>query len=320
MTDNSQYSKQVKISEIKEFFQLEQVTGNEESLKRWVVIPDVYRPGFELCGYFQPTDPRRIIIIGKKEIEFISNLSEADQRERFQPITDGLTPMIIVTHYNEVPPILKEVASAKNFPIFRSPSATYRFVVDLITYLDEKLAPEETVSGDLVVVYGKGVLLMGESGQGKSETALELIKDGQVLVSDDRVDLQKIHNQLVGHAPDILRGMLEIRGIGIIDVERMFGANKIANDADVDIVIKLVPFSQNEEYERIGDEMTGSITIMGIKVPMMEIPVSPGRSTKDLVETAVTNYILKEEGYNSTATFKKRLYTMLEKENRENKK
>lgn len=181
-----------------------------------------------------------------------------------------------------------------------------------------KLAPEETLSGDLIVVYGKGVLITGESGMGKSEIAMELVRDGQVFVADDRVDVQKIHNSLYGHAPELLRGMLEIRGIGIIDVERMFGANRLAKRHHIDLVINLVRYDASEEYERIGDEMTSFTRIMGVSIPAMSLPVSPGRSMCALIETAVSNFILKQEGYNSTEEFKERLHTELMKKSRDN--
>ncbi len=315
MVDNDE--KKVMIQEIVDFFGLEQLTGNADALNRWVVIPDVNRPGFELSGYFKPTEPRRVVIIGNKEIEYISHLGEQEQRERFSSITDGLTPMIIITKNNEIPPILKAVAIERNFPIFRTGSDTYRMMVDLITFLDEKLAPEETLSGDLIVVYGKGVLITGESGMGKSEIAMELVRDGQVFVADDRVDVQKIHNSLYGHAPELLRGMLEIRGIGIIDVERMFGANRLAKRHHIDLVINLVRYDASEEYERIGDEMTSFTRIMGVSIPAMSLPVSPGRSMCALIETAVSNFILKEEGYNSTEEFKERLHAELMKKSRD---
>ena len=315
MADTDQ--NKVMIQEIVNFFGLEQLTGNEQSLNRWVVIPDVNRPGFELSGYFKPTEPRRVVIIGNKEIEYIGHLSEEEQRARFPSITDGLTPMMIITKNNEIPPILKEVAIERNFPIFRTSYDTYRIMVDLITFLDERLAPEETLSGDLLVVYGKGVLLTGESGMGKSEIAMELVRDGQVLVADDRVDVQKIHNNLYGHAPELLRGMLEIRGIGIIDVERMFGANKLVGRHRIDLVINLVRYDASEEYERIGDEMTSFTRIMGVSIPAMVLPVSPGRSMCALIETAVTNFILKKEGYNSTEEFKERLHSEILRKNRE---
>ncbi len=316
MVDNDE--KKVMIQEIVDFFGLEQLTGNADALNRWVVIPDVNRPGFELSGYFKPTEPRRVVIIGNKEVEYISHLGEQEQRERFDSITDGLTPMIIITKNNEIPPILKEVAIERNFPIFRTGSDTYRMMVDLITFLDEKLAPEETLSGDLIVVYGKGVLITGESGMGKSEIAMELVRDGQVFVADDRVDVQKIHNSLYGHAPELLRGMLEIRGIGIIDVERMFGANRLAKRHHIDLVINLVRYDASEEYERIGDEMTSFTRIMGVSIPAMSLPVSPGRSMCALIETAVSNFILKQEGYNSTEEFKERLHAELMKKSRDN--
>ena len=310
--------KKVMIQEIVDFFGLEQLTGNAESLNRWVVIPDVNRPGFELSGYFKPTEPRRVVIIGNKEIEYIGHLSEEDQRSRFPSITDGLTPMMIITKNNEIPPVLKQVAIERNFPIFRTGYATDRMMVDLITFMDERLAPEETLSGDLMVVYGKGVVINAESGMGKSEIAMELVRDGQVLVADDRVDVQKIHNNLYGHAPDLLKGMLEIRGIGIIDVERMFGANSLSNRKRIDLVINLVRYDASEEYERIGDEMTSFTRIMGVSIPAMALPVSPGRSMCALIETAVTNFILKKEGYNSTEQFKERLHTEILRKNMEN--
>jgi serine kinase of HPr protein (carbohydrate metabolism regulator) len=170
-------------------------------------------------------------------------------------------------------------------------------VVDLITYLDEKLAEETTVSGVLMSVYGKGVLLLADSGMGKSETALELIRDGQVLIADDRVDLQKIHNSIVGHAPDLLKGMLELRGIGIVDVARMYGANCLMDKHVVDLVINLVKYDPNDEYERLGEVSSRFTRILDILIPTIVLPVRTGRSMRILIESAVTNFILKEEGY-----------------------
>lgn len=305
------YPKRVMIQEIVDFFHLEQITGNPDSLNRWVVIPDINRPGFELSGYYEPTEPRRVVIIGSKEINYIKNLSDEEQRRRYQQITDGLTPMIIVTRGNPVPPVLVEVAQSRNFPIFRTEMPTYQFMVDLITFLDERLALEQSMSGELVIVYGKGILLTGESGMGKSETALELIRDGQVLVSDDRVDLQKIHNTIVGHAPAILKGMMEIRGIGIVDIERMFGANCLADKGTVDLRIHLVKYDPSMEIERIGDEGPKYTTIMGVSVPTIELPVSSGRSISTLVEAAVMNFLLEQEGYDSAKVFKERLHVLL---------
>ncbi len=318
MTEDSRYPKKVMIEEIAKFFTLEQVTGNHDSLNRWVVIPDVNRPGFELSGYFKPTEPRRVVILGNKELEYIGTLTDDQQRERYQSITDGFTPMIVVTHNDPIPPVLYEVAQQRNFPIFKTQLPTYRFMVDLITYLDEKLAQEETISGVLVQIYGRGVLITGESGLGKSEVALEVLRDGMKLIADDRVDVQKIHNNLFGHAPDMLYGMLEIRGIGIVDVERMFGPNSVAKSSKIDLVLNFVHYNPEIEYARIGDEVRRYTKILDVLVPTMELPISAGRSMSALVETAVTNFILKEEGYDSTEQFKERLECILEEKNKGN--
>lgn len=300
------YDKKVTVREIVDFFKFEQLTGDDHSLDRWTIVPDVNRPGFELCGFYKATEPRRIVVIGNKESEFIKNMSEADQRARFPLLTDGLTPALIITKNNELPPILKEVAEATDFPILRTSLETYRLMADIITFLDEKLAPEDTLSGVLMAIHGVGVLLTGESGMGKSETALELIRQGNVLISDDRVDVQHIHNSVIGHAPDIIKGLLEIRGIGIIDVEKMFGAMALADKAEVSLVIKLVPYEPDAEYNRIGDETLRYTRILDVLVPTINLPVSAGRNTSTLVESAVTNFRLQQAGFNSSDEIRKR--------------
>ncbi|MCH4014211.1 MAG: HPr(Ser) kinase/phosphatase [Solobacterium sp.] len=306
MADKKVYTKKVTVREIVDFFKFERLTGDDKSLDRWTVVPDINRPGFELCGFYKRSDPRRIIIIGNKESEFIKTMTEEEQRTRFPMITDGLTPMIIITRNNELPPILKEIADSQDFPIVRTNMETYRLVTDLITFLDEKMADEDTISGTLMSVYGKGVLISGESGMGKSETALELIRDGQVLVSDDRVDVEHVHNKIFGYAPDIIKGLLEIRGIGIIDVEKMFGASAMANRSEVNMVIELVKYSAADEYNRIGDETTHYTRILDVLIPTIVLPVSPGRNMRILVESAVTNFILQEAGYSSSQEIKRR--------------
>ncbi|MDO5109086.1 MAG: HPr(Ser) kinase/phosphatase [Erysipelotrichaceae bacterium] len=300
------YDKKVTIREIVEFFKFEQLTGDSHALDRWTVVPDINRPGFELCGFYKMTEPRRIVLIGNKESEFIRTMSEADQRARFPMLMDGLTPAIIITRSNEVPPILAELAKANNFPILRTSLETYRTVTDIITYLDEKLAPEDTMSGVLLNVYGKGVLLTGESGMGKSETALELIKRGQVLISDDRVDVQHIHNHVYGHSPSITKGLMEIRGIGIIDVEKMFGASALMDSARIDLVIHLESYETQPDFNRIGDEAERFTSILNVLVPTVTLPISAGRNVAVLVESAVTNFRLQEAGYNSADELRRR--------------
>jgi HPr kinase/phosphorylase len=314
MTDNM-FEKRVTIRELVDFFKFERLTGDEKSLDRWTVVPDVNRPGFELCGFYKMTEPRRIVILGNKETEFIKTMPEEDQRARFPLITDGLTPAMIITKNNELPPILKEIAESTNFPILRTNMETYRLMADIITYLDEKLAPEDTMSGTLMSIRGVGVLLTGESGMGKSETALELIRLGNVLISDDRVDVMHIHNHIIGHAPDIIKGLLEIRGIGIIDVEKMFGAMAMSDSENVDLVIKLVPFEAEADYNRLGDETMRYTRILNVLVPTIILPVSAGRNTAALIESAVSNYRLSEAGYNSADEVRERFNEFMNKAN-----
>lgn len=312
---NDSYEKKVSIRELVDYFKFERLTGNEESLDRWTVVPDVNRPGFELCGFYKMAEPRRIVVIGNKETEFIRTMSEADQRARFPLITDGLTPALIITKNNELSPILKEVAESTNFPILRTNMETYRLMADIITYLDEKLAPEDTMSGTLMSIKGVGVLLTGESGMGKSETALELIRQGNVLISDDRVDVMHIHNQIVGHAPSIIKGLLEIRGIGIIDVEKMFGAMTITDSAQLNLVIKLVPFEAEADYNRLGDETSRYTRILDVLVPTIILPVSAGRNTAALIESAVSNFRLEQVGFSSADEVRNRFRSFMNEAN-----
>lgn len=301
-----QYTKKVTIREILDFFKFERLTGDDKSLDRWTVVPDINRPGFELCGFYKRSDPRRVIVIGNKESEFIRTMTPNEQRSRFPMLTDGLTPMIVITKNNELPPILKEIAESQNFPIMRTNMETYRLVTDMITFLDEKLAPEDTVSGTLMSIYGKGVLITGESGMGKSETALELIRDKQVLISDDRVDVAHIHNKIWGHSPAIIKGLLEIRGIGIIDVEKMFGASALGARSQIDLVIKLVNYDEVFESNRLGDETVHYTRILDVLVPTLVIPVSAGRNMAILIESAVTNFALQQDGFSSSKLIKDR--------------
>lgn len=312
------FKRRVMIRDIISFFNFEQLTGNDDSLNRWVVVPDINRPGLELSGYEKLTEPRRIVIIGSKEMEYIQEMTPQQQYERFQLITDSLTPMILITHNFECPPILKEMALANNFPIFRTDSPTYRVMVDIITYLDEKLAESDSVHGVLMTVYGVGTLIIGESGMGKSEIALELIKKGHVLVADDRVDVSRVHNTIVGKSAPLLEGMLEIRGIGIIDVAKMFGASALLKNFNINLVIKLVKYDQNENYARIGNETPVFWRILGVDLPMMVIPVKEGRSMGVIIESAVTNFRLKQSGVDSAKEFEDKVYQFISMQKEEN--
>ena len=186
-------------------------------------------------------------------------------------------------------------------------------MIDSLTYFEEVLAPQTSIHGTLIEVFARGVVIIGESGIGKSETALELVKKGHRLVSDDRVDISYVRGKLIGKTPDLLTNMMEVRGIGIIDISKMFGINTILNTHEIDLIIKLVPLRTDVEMDRLGNN-NDFYDILGQKVPLITIPVSGARSVGDIIEVAVTNYKLKQTGYNSTYEFEERLNELLRKD------
>lgn len=312
-----EFERKAKISDFKKFFNLTQITGNDEALNRWAIVPDINRPGLELAGYFEHTEPRRIIILGTKEMSYMSEVPEDLLRERLERLTDEYSPAIVISKNMECPELLREIAESKNFPILISDQPTYRLMVDVVSYLDEKLAPSDNIHGVLLSIYGKGVVITGDSGVGKSETALELIRRGHVLVADDRVDVTRIHNTIFGKAPEILRGMLEIRGIGIIDVTKMFGASSSLDNSEIDVIIHLEKWDDQKQYERVGIEEEVLENILGLEIPKTTIPVRDGRNIAVLVESAVTNFNLKLRGINSAKEFEQRVYDFIKNQNEE---
>lgn len=312
-----EFERKAKISDFKKFFNLTQITGNDEALNRWAIVPDINRPGLELAGYFEHTEPRRIIILGTKEMSYMSEVPDDLLRERLERLTDEYSPAIVISKNMECPELLREIAESKNFPILISDQPTYRLMVDVVSYLDGKLAPSDNIHGVLLSIYGKGVVITGDSGVGKSETALELIRRGHVLVADDRVDVTRIHNTIFGKAPEILRGMLEIRGIGIIDVTKMFGASSSLDNSEIDFIIHLEKWDDQKQYERVGIEEEVLENILGLEIPKTTIPVRDGRNIAVLVESAVTNFNLKLRGINSAKEFEQRVYDFIKNQNEE---
>ncbi len=294
---------------------LTQVTGDEKSLEREILVPEINRPGFELAGFFQHSDFRRAVVFGEKEMAFIDQMSEEDQRTRFNCLLDDLTPVIVIAKNYQCPPILKEIADKKNFPIMLTAQATGRFSVDLSAFLDEKLAPETLMHGVFLNIYGKGVIIKGDSGIGKSEIALELVKRGHLLVADDAVELYQIGQQIIGKSPAVLQNLLEIRGIGVIDVAKMFGVGAVLEKDQVDMIIQLERWVPSKEYTRIGIEDKQVVeTILGVDVDKLVIPVTGGRSMSVVIEAAVMNKRLKELGYDSSREFVNRILANIEKE------
>lgn len=294
-------------------FDFVQITGNEESLNRQIVMADTNRPGLELAGFFENSQQKRLVVLGDKEIAYISSMSAQKQRKAFDFITNDTTPAIIITKGHECPTALSRCAKKKNFPVFSSVSPTTRLIVDIVAFLDEQLATSQCLHGGLLSIYGKGVLIRGESGMGKSEIALELIKRGHLLVADDRVDCYRIHNKIVGKAPELLTGMLEIRGIGIINVARMFGVSSVLPKTQVDFQVNLESWKPDQDYDRVGIEEKKHENILGVDIPKIVVPVREGRSMAVIIESAVTNYTLSEMGMDSAKEFEQRVLDYIEK-------
>ena len=307
----------VKVRTLVENFDFIQITGDDASLERPIVIADTNRPGLELAGYFENSQQKRLVILGDKEIAYIATMSVHKQRKSFDFITNEQTPAIIVTKGHKCPDVLKRYAKRKNFPIFLSSSPTYRLIVDIVAFLDEQLATSMCIHGGLLSIYGKGVLIRGESGMGKSEIALELIKRGHLLVADDRVDCYRIHNKIVGKAPELLREMLEIRGIGVINVSRMFGVSSVLPKAEINFQVNLEPWKADQDYDRVGIEEKKHENILGIDIPKIVVPVREGRSMAVIIESAVTSYMLSVMGMDSAKEFEQRVLDYIEKNKNE---
>ena len=268
---------------------------------------DVNRPGLALSGFFKHFDPKRIQVIGNAEAMFIKEMPEDVRRNRLTDFLKLSPVTVIVTHGNEVDPILLEIAEYFEIPVCSTAENTSDFMASLISYLHVQLAPQITRHGVFVEVYGEGILITGDSGVGKSETAIELIKRGHRLIADDAVELRKVSDKtIVGQSPEIIRYYIELRGIGIVDVRRLFGMGSVKATEKVDMVINLEPWVNGKMYDRMGLE-TEYTDIMGIKIPTTTIPVHPGRNLAVVLEIAAMNNRQKKMGYNTAEEFNAKL-------------
>lgn len=297
--------------DILEKFGLELISG-EEGINRPITTSDISRPGIELAGFFDYYPAERIQLIGKTELTFTNRLNDMDRQIRFERLCTDITPGIIVSREMEVPEELIEAAEREAVPLLRTKLKTTRFSSLLTNYLESKLAPTTAVHGVLVDIYGVGVLITGKSGVGKSETALELVKRGHRLVADDCVEIrQEDENTLVGSSPELIEHLLEIRGLGIINVMTLFGAGAVRSFKRISIVMDLETWDQNKQYDRLGlDEETKKI--IDIDVPMLTIPVRPGRNLAVIIEVAAMNFRLKRMGVNAAEQFTNRLADVIE--------
>ena len=265
-----------------------------------ITDPDINRPAVQLAGFFEHFDASRIQICGNVEHAYIANMhTEEENREIFAKLFSYKIPCLIFCRGLEPHDFILDVAREYGIPVLTSNSTTSSFVHEAVRWLHVELAPRISLHGVLVDVYGEGVLIMGESGIGKSEAALELIKRGHRLVSDDVVEIKKVSDEtLVGTAPDITRHFIELRGIGIIDVKTLFGVECVKMSQNIDLIIKLEEWNKDTEYDRLGlsDQYT---EILGNRVVSHSIPIRPGRNIAIIVESAAVNHRQKKMGYNA---------------------
>ncbi len=286
---------------------LELVHGAENYRDIPITSPEANRPSLQLAGFFDYFDPRRIQIIGKVECTYLDKLTKEERTKRLDCLLSKKLPAVVVTHGYEIFPELLECAKKYDTTLLKTKEETSQFMSDLLLSLSVWLAPVTTMHGVLVEVFGEGILLLGESGVGKSETAMELVKRGHRLVADDAVEIKRVSRKtLVGSSPEIIRHFIELRGIGIIDVKRIFGIGAVKDTGNINLVIHMEPWQAGKQYDRLGlDEETTDI--MGIQVPSLTIPVKPGRNLAIIIEVAAMNHRQKQMGYNAAEELNRRL-------------
>ncbi len=267
----------------------------------------VNRPGLQMAGFYDYYEQARLQIIGKMENHFITQMPEDERRRKLDDFFHSGPAGVIMTSHNPVPEDMIALAEKYKVPLLRTNDRTSEFMAALISYLNVELGPRITRHGVLLEVYGEGILLLGDSGVGKSETAIELVKRGHRLIADDAVEIKRVSAiALVGQAPEIIRHYVELRGIGIVDVRRLFGMGAVKVTQKIDMVINLENWQEGKMYDRLGiDEQFTDI--LGIKVPSIELPVRPGRNLSVVIEVAAMNHRQKRMGYNTAEEFNKRL-------------
>lgn len=310
----------VKLTEfINDNSNLRVLQGQECVSGKKITVSDVYRPGLELSGYFDFYPADRVQLLGRTEISYAARLDHDLRRKVFEKICQKETPCLLVSRNLPVPVELKEAAEAAGTPILISNDATTYLMSMITQYLAVKLAERSSVHGVLVEVFGMGVLLTGESGVGKSETALALVQHGHRLIADDRVDVyQRDHETVVGEAPRILKHLMEIRGIGIIDVLKLFGIGAIKDETEISLVINLTNWDSKANYDRLGFQENTRI-ICGIAVPQVTIPVKVGRNMENIVEVAVMNFRAKAMGFDAAKTLMKTSTSLIAENSEEEK-
>ena len=304
----------VKLSKIIKELRLEKLYTTPQNEETEIKSPDVNRPSLQITGFYDYFDNTRLQILGKVEYTYLMGMPEKERHSQLELLFSHKIPALIITRDQPAIEGMKELSEKYNVPVLRTKYSTSQFMSGLIAWLNKELAPRITRHGVLVEVYGEGILILGESGVGKSETAVELVKRGHRLVADDAVEIKRVSAiSLVGTSPEVIRHFIELRGIGIIDVKEIFGVGSVKNAEKIDMVINLEAWVEGKQYDRLGidDEYT---EILGIKIPSLLIPVKPGRNLAIIVEIAAMNNRQKRNGYNAAEALNKRWQNQLKQE------
>lgn len=297
----------VPLTKIIKEFSLECIYTPDNLSELVISSNEVNRPGLQMAGYFKFFDNTRIQIIGKAEESYLENLDSQEATARMRDLFAQKPSAVVVCRNLEIPQSYKELAKDYDVPLFRTEASTSSFSAALIAFLNLNLAPRITRHGVLVEVYGEGILLLGESGVGKSETAIELVKRGHRLIADDAVEIRRVSDKsLVGTAPDNIRHFIELRGIGIINASRIFGAGAVKLTEKIDLVINIEQWDVNKAYDRMGLEKQ-TTNILDLEIPSLTIPVKPGRNLAVIIEVAAMNNRQKKLGYNAAEDLLKKL-------------
>ncbi|MDB5085682.1 MAG: HPr kinase/phosphorylase [Bacilli bacterium] len=304
-------AKEMTVAELAEMFDLVHL-NKEVELDRVISVIDINRPGLALAGFFKNHPKDRIQLLGNTELQFLLTMEEHEQHDRFHQLCSyEETPCILVSRKQEVTDRLTAIATSKGIPLLQSPTGTTKLTSQIERFLDNRLAPETQVHGVLVDVYGIGILMIGASGIGKSETALELIKRGHRLVADDAVEIRQVENSLIGSSPELLSNLLEIRGLGVLNAMTLFGAGAVRTQKRIEFVIELEVWQDEVPYDRLGlDEKY--IKIIDTELPAVTLPVRPGRNLAVIIEVAAMNQRLKRLGFHAARELSEKLMQTIE--------
>lgn len=304
----------VPLTELVEAFHLEVAHEATDYRSIRLTVEDVSRPGLQLAGYFDHFEPARLQVLGNVEVSYVQKLTSTERAIIFDRYFSYKFPALIIARQIQPPPECVRMAQKHNVTLLRSNEATSTIVSGIISYLRAALAPSITRHGVLVEVYGEGLLLVGDSGIGKSEAAVELLKRGHRLIADDAVEIKKISgNTLIGTAPDLIRNYIELRGIGIVNVAKLFGMGAVKEDNRIDLVVNIVPWKTHEAYDRLGVE-DQYMEILGVDIPMNTIPITPGRNLAVILEVAAMNNRQRKMGYNPALEFTQQMDRHFEQE------